>query len=188
MSETESEKAMARQDVVQERVIADCSRNFGLRPVNLKVNGKLYRVYAEPNWTLQQVLRDELGFTSVKDMCLGHGACGSCTVIVDGRPVLSCLTLAIECDGKEIETVEGVAEKKHPLIEAFLRNHSFQCGYCTPGFVLTAKALLDRERNPTTEDIVEALSGNICRCGVYPAVINAVLEAAEKLKGGEKHG
>lgn len=154
-------------------------------PIKIKVNRKNYEIFVRPSSTLQEMLRDELGITSVKDMCLGHGACGSCTVILDGRPVLSCLTLAVECDGKEIETVEGIAEEKHPLIEAFIKNHAFQCGYCTPGFVVTAKALLDRNRAPTVEEIIEGLGGNICRCGTYPAILSAVEEAAQRLGGGK---
>jgi len=150
-----------------------------LIPITLNVNDKLYQVHAAPNWTLHQVLKDIIGIVSVKDMCLGHGACGSCTVLLDGRPVLSCLTLAVDCDGKKIETVEGIA-RNHPLIEAFLKHYSFQCGYCTPGFVMTAKALLDRKRDVTAEDVIKALSGNICRCGTYPAVLSAVLEAAKR--------
>ncbi|MDW8024176.1 MAG: (2Fe-2S)-binding protein [Nitrososphaerota archaeon] len=159
-----------------------------LHRISLRVNGKLHEISVASHWTLQQVLRDVLGFTSVKDMCLGHGACGSCTVLLDGKPVLSCLTLALDCDGKNVETAEGI-EVRHPLVEAFIKLHAFQCGYCTPGFVVTAKALLDRKKDLTVEDVVEALSGNICRCGTYPVVVNAVLEVAEKLRkpgvGGE---
>lgn len=174
------------EETVSTSIYNDSKQNtmVELYPIKLKVNGKLFEVHVASNWSLHQVLRDVLGFTSVKDMCLGHGACGSCTVLVDGKPVLSCLTLAADCDGKVVETVEGV-EVKHPLIESFLENHAFQCGYCTPGFVLTAKALLDRKKNPTVDDIVEALSGNICRCGTYPAVISAVLGAVEKLRESE---
>lgn len=154
--------------------------NNNLRNIRLKINGRTFEVTVAPHWTLYQVLKDQLGFTSIKDMCLGHGACGSCTVILDGRPVLSCLTLAVDCDGKTIETVEGI-DPKHPVIEAFIKHHAFQCGYCTPGFVMTAKALLDRKKNPTIEEIIEALSGNICRCGAYQLILNAVIEATERL-------
>jgi aerobic-type carbon monoxide dehydrogenase small subunit (CoxS/CutS family) len=153
--------------------------------MRIKVNGRSYEVRVSPNSTLQDVLRKELGLTSLKDMCLGHGACGSCTVLLEGRPVLSCMTLALDCEGKEVETVEGISASGHPLIDSFLDNHAFQCGYCTPGFVVTAKALLDRNPRPTAEEIVEALGGNICRCGAYPAVISAVQQASENL---ERHG
>lgn len=114
-------------------------------------------------------------------MCGGQGACGSCTVIVNGRPVLSCSTLAAECDGAVIETAEGIADAKHPLIETYVMNWTAQCGYCTPGFLVTAKALLDRNSNPTVEEIKEALGGNICRCGNYHVHIKAILDAAQKL-------
>ena len=126
---------------------------------------------------LRDVLRDQVGCLSIKDMCNGHGACGSCTVIVNGRPVLSCMTLAVECDGVTIETAEGVAAAKPQLVDAYVLNHCMQCGYCTPGFIVTAKALLDRKPGPTEEDIRESLGGNICRCGTYPQHIIAVREA-----------
>jgi aerobic-type carbon monoxide dehydrogenase small subunit (CoxS/CutS family) len=145
------------------------------------VNGRAYIVQVEPNWPLRDVLREKLGLTSIKDFCSGHGACGSCTVIMDGRPALSCTVLAIECDGAIIETAEGIAAANHPLIEAFIMNWAAQCGYCVPGFLVTAKALLDQNPNPSVDEIKEALSGNLCRCGNYTAQIRAVLEAAKKL-------
>lgn len=152
-----------------------------LNVVKFTVNGGAYEFQVTPEDTLRAILRDKLGFTSIKDMCVGFGACGSCTVIVDGRPVLSCMTLAIECDGVTIETAEGLADVNHPLIDAYALNHCMQCGYCTPGFIVTAKALLDHNPNPTEEDIRDALTGNLCRCGTYPAHILAVLEAAKEL-------
>ena len=153
--------------------------------VKLMVNGRVYEIQVEPNWPLRDVLRGKLGLTSIKDFCNGYGACGSCTVIMDGRSVLSCMVLAIECDGAVIETVEGIADAEHPLIEAYIMNWAAQCGYCTPGFIVTAKALLDHNPDPTEDDIKEALSGNLCRCGTYPVHIKAVLEAAKKLKDGK---
>ena len=147
--------------------------------INLVVNGDLYEVRVQSNWTLQYVLHNELGLTGTKEFC-GEGACGACAVILDGRPVLSCMTLAIECDGKTIETIEGIARANHPLIEAYVKHSCMQCGYCTPGFIVTAKALLDRNPNPTEEEVKEALVGNLCRCGTYPQHIKAVLEAASK--------
>ncbi len=152
-----------------------------MRTIELTVNGGKYRVSIEPHWSLRQLLRDQLGFTSPKDWCGGLGACGSCTVIMNGRPVLSCLTLACECDGAVIETAEGIAKAKHPIIQAYINNNAFQCGYCTPGFVCTAKALLDRNKNPTEGDIRDALGGNLCRCGTYQRHPPAVLEAARIL-------
>jgi len=107
---------------------------------------------------------------------------------MDGRPILSCMTLAIECDGKRIETAEGIADAGHPLIESYVKHHCMQCGYCTPGFVTTAKALLDKNPNPTDEEIIEALGGNLCRCGTYPQHPKAIREAVQILEnpaGGE---
>lgn len=147
------------------------------RIIRITVNKWKYEVPVEPEWDLRSVLRDQLGFTSVKDMCNGYGACGSCTVIMNGRPILSCMTLAVECDGATIETAEGVAAAMPQLIEAYVMNHCMQCGYCTPGFVVTAKALIDRIPKPTEADIRDALGGNICRCGTYPQHILAVREA-----------
>jgi aerobic-type carbon monoxide dehydrogenase small subunit (CoxS/CutS family) len=150
--------------------------------VEFTVNGGKYRYMVEPNWTLRQLLRDEIGYTSPKDWCGGLGACGSCTVIMNGRPVLSCLTLACECNGTVIETAEGIAKAKHPIIQAYINNNAFQCGYCTPGFVCTAKALLDKNPNPTEADVRDALGGNLCRCATYQRHPPAVLEAAANLK------
>jgi aerobic-type carbon monoxide dehydrogenase small subunit (CoxS/CutS family) len=124
-----------------------------------------------------------LGLTGTKAFCT-EGACGACTVNVDGRPILSCMTLAIECDNKSIETIEGIAKANHPLIEAYIKYSCMQCGYCTPGFIVTAKAFLDKNTNPTVEEIKKALAGNLCRCGTYPAHIKAILEAAKILRGG----
>jgi aerobic-type carbon monoxide dehydrogenase small subunit (CoxS/CutS family) len=155
----------------------------GLASIKLIANGRAYIVQVEPNWTLRDILREKLGLTSIKDFCSGYGACGSCTVIMDGRPILSCTVLAIECDGAVIETSEGIAASNHPLVEAFIMNWAAQCGYCVPGFLVTAKALLDRNPYPTMDEIKEALSGNLCRCGNYQAQIKAVLEAAKKLTG-----
>lgn len=156
----------------------------GAKRVTLKINGKEYNMVVEPQWTLREVIHDKLGFTGTKEMC-DRGACGSCTVIMDKRPILSCMVLAIECGGCEIETVENLTVEKHPLIEAYANNHAMQCGYCTPGFVMTAKALLDRNPDANEEEIKDAIEGNICRCGTYPAHISAISEAAKKLKGGE---
>ncbi len=154
--------------------------------ITLTINGQVYQVQVEPQWTLNYLLHDRLGLTSPKMFC-DRGACGSCTVIMEGRPILSCMSLAIECDGKKIETAEGIADAGHPLIESYVKHHCMQCGYCTPGFVTTAKALLDRIPNPTEEEIIDALGGNLCRCGTYPQHPKAILEAAEILrqKGGE---
>ncbi|MFZ5570693.1 MAG: (2Fe-2S)-binding protein [Thermodesulfobacteriota bacterium] len=149
--------------------------------IRIRINGKEYSPDVRPGWTLYHLIHDRLGLTGSKQFC-DHGACGSCSVILDGKPVLSCMILALECDGKTIETVEGIAETGHPLIESYVRHHAMQCGYCTPGFVVTSKALLDANPAPDEQDIRQALSGNLCRCGTYPQHVIAVREAAEKLK------
>ena len=151
----------------------------------LKVNGKDYEVLIEPHWTLQRTLQFKLGLTGAKQMC-DRGACGSCSVIIDGRAVLSCMTLAVECEGKSIETVEGIAanRKWKPLIDSYCKWDAMQCGYCTPGFVVSAKALLDKNPNPTEDQCKQALAGNICCCGTYPRHPIAIMEAAQVIKPG----
>lgn len=171
VAKTSSENTSESQAAVEPAVMASG------QTVKLKVNQWEYEVQVKPDSILRDVLREQLGFVSIKDMCNGFGACGSCTVILDGRPVLSCLMLASECDGANIETAEGVAGNRPDLVEAYVMNHCMQCGYCTPGFIVTAKALIDWIPNPTEEDIREALGGNICRCGTYPAHLKAVMEA-----------
>ena len=154
--------------------------------VNLTINGKNCEILLEPHWTLKQALQFKLGLTGAKHMC-DRGACGSCTVIMDGRPVLSCQLLAAECEGSAIQTVEGIAAdpKWKPLIDAYCKWDAMQCGYCTPGFLVTAKCLLDRNPHPTEAEIKKALSGNICICGTYPRHSQAILEAAEIIGKGE---
>jgi len=142
--------------------------------IKLTVNGWANELKVTPVDTLRDVLRDQLGLTSIKDMCNGWGACGSCSVIMDGRPVVSCMTLACECNGRTIETAEGITKSKPALIDAYILNYCMQCGYCTPGFVVTAKAMLDKNSKPTDEEIRQAFSGNLCRCGPYPLHVAAV--------------
>ena len=161
---------------------ADMQESTETISIELTVNGRKHHYNVESNWSLRQVLRDEIGLTSPKDWCGGLGACGSCTVIMNGRAILSCLTLACECDGAVIETAEGIAKAKHPITQSYINWNAFQCGYCTPGFITTAKALLDRNLNPTEEDVRDALGGNLCRCATYQRHPPAVLEAAEALK------
>jgi aerobic-type carbon monoxide dehydrogenase small subunit (CoxS/CutS family) len=173
-------------DLLKSHAISEHSSEALPKPegsITLFVNGQKHDFQVEPNVTLYMLIHDRMGLTGAKMFC-DRGACGSCTVIMDGRPVLSCMTLAIECDGKCIETAEGIAAVKHPLVETYVKHHAMQCGYCTPGFVVTAKALLDRNPDPTEEEIREALSGNLCRCGTYPQHPKAVAEAAKILKGG----
>lgn len=155
--------------------------------IRLTINKEEHVFQVEPHWTLYELIHDKFGLTGAKQFC-DRGACGSCTMIVDGKPVLSCMMLAIECDGKTVETVEGIAKEGHPLIEAYVKHHAMQCGYCTPGFVVTSKALLDHNPDPTEEEIMEALSGNLCRCSTYPQHPIAVKEAAEKLKAAQEKG
>ena len=152
--------------------------------VTLNLNGRKCEALIEPHWTLQRTLQFRLGLTGAKHMC-DKGVCGSCTVIMDGRAVLACTTLAIECEGKSIQTIEGIAAdpKWKPLIDAYCRWDAMQCGYCTPGFLVSAKALLDKNPNPTEQECKEALAGNICICGTYPRHSTAILEAALKMRG-----
>ena len=153
--------------------------------IRLTLNGDKYQIQVQPEWTLNYLIHDKLGLTSPKMFC-DRGACGSCTVIMNGRPILSCMTLAIECDWNIIETAEGIADAGHPLVETYVKHHCMQCGYCTPGFITTAKALLDKNPDPKEEEIREALGGNLCRCGTYPQHPKAIMEAAEIL--GESEG
>ena len=152
------------------------------RLIELNVNGDTRDVIAEDNKTLLQALRDDLGLTGTKRGC-DHGECGACTVVVDGKAVLSCLQLAVEAQGKRIETIEGLAEggELHPLQKSFVENGGVQCGFCSPGMILTAKTLLDSNPRPTEQDIKKAIGGNYCRCTGYTQIIDAVKKAAEAL-------
>ena len=154
---------------------------------NFKVNGRLYEVIIEPHMLLIDVLRDKLGLMGVKYAC-GTGDCGACTVLVDGKPILSCLTLAVTAKNKNILTIEGLAQGNtlHPIQQAFIDHGAVQCGFCTPGMILTAKALLDENPTPTREDVKAALDGNLCRCTGYIKIVDAVLAAAERMKQGGK--
>ena len=154
------------------------------RAVLLRVNGERHEVFIEPNRILLDVLREELVLTGAKEAC-GTGACGACTVLLDGKPANSCITLAMEAEGKKIETIEGLSGEGdlHPLQRAFIEHHAFQCGFCTPGMILTARALLYRNPDPTKVEIRNGISGNICRCTGYENIVDAILNAA---KGIEK--
>ena len=159
------------------------------RSIHLFINGKAYKLDVEPSETLAQTLR-EIGLTGTKVGC-DHGACGACTVIADGEAILSCMTLTVDCDGKSILTIEGLEEanggRLHPLQQAFIDNTAFQCGFCTPGTIMSAKSLLDHNLSPTEEEIKQALAGHYCRCISHYFVIKAVKEAAGKMRrsGGE---
>jgi xanthine dehydrogenase YagT iron-sulfur-binding subunit len=147
--------------------------------VMLRVNGSARRLRLDSRVTLLDALREHLGLTGTKKGC-DQGACGACTVLVDGQRVLSCLTLAAQCEGREVTTIEGLARdgELHPLQEAFIRHDGFQCGYCTPGQIMSAVALLDEGRAGSDEEIREFMSGNLCRCGAYPNIVAAIREVA----------
>jgi len=151
------------------------------------VNGRDYELLIEPRMTLVEVLRDELDLTGTKCSCT-VGECGACTVLIDGKPQLSCLTLAMNARDKNILTIEGLAEGNtlHPIQQAFIDYGAIQCGFCTPGMILMAKALLDENPNPTREEVRKALAGNLCRCTGYVKIIDAVLAAAETMRKGNK--
>src|SRR3954469_23037823 len=153
----------------------------------LDVNGASRPVDADPARTLLSVLRDDLGLTGAKYGC-GEGRCGACTVLVDGRPVRSCSTRVGDAADKPVRTVEGVAsgDKLHAIQEAFLAAGALQCGYCTPGMVMSALALLTKNPAPTRDEIVQGMNGNICRCGTYNRIIAAIEAAAKATKGGAK--
>jgi carbon-monoxide dehydrogenase small subunit len=151
--------------------------------VKLTVNGEPTEVTVGPWVTLLEVIRDKLGLTGTKEAC-SLGECGACTVILDGKAVNSCLVLAVEANGKEILTIEGLREdgELHPLQKAFVDEGAVQCGFCTPGMILSAKALLDKNPEPEEDDIKEALAGNLCRCTGYIKIVKAVKTAAQAMK------
>ena len=172
-------------DITQQDVISPAASPDPI--TNLTINGQTYTVQNPNNWTLQRTLQYTLGLTgNAKTMC-DRGVCGSCTVIIDGKAVLSCMTLTVECAGRNIQTIEGISAANHPLIAAYANNDALQCGYCTPGFVTAAKALLDSNINPTAADIKDALAGQICCCGTYPRHVPAILEAAAVLRAQGGH-
>jgi len=151
--------------------------------IKLFVNKKEYEIAVAPNRTLTQVLREDLDLIGTKEGC-GLGDCGACTVILDGRPVNSCLILAVQANGSQITTIEGVADGKtlHPVQQAFVEHGAIQCGFCTPGMVLSAKSLLDNNPKPSEYEIREALSGNLCRCTGYQKIVEAVRSVSETMK------
>jgi aerobic-type carbon monoxide dehydrogenase small subunit (CoxS/CutS family) len=153
----------------------------------LHVNGTRHRVEVNPERNLLSVLRDDLDLTGSKYGC-GEGRCGACTVVIDGQARRSCVTPVRECAGKPITTIEGLERdgKLHPLQTAFIEVGAMQCGYCTPGMIMAGLALLEKNRAPTTQDIVQAMDGNICRCGTYTRIVQAIQRAANALPGGER--
>jgi aerobic-type carbon monoxide dehydrogenase small subunit (CoxS/CutS family) len=159
-------------------------RTAGQRNINLVVNGEPYELLigkdVNPEHTLAHTLRETLGYTGTKTSC-DHGACGACTVLMDGRPVLSCMTLTVECDGRSVTTIEGLEDPKtgelHPIQQAFVDHSAFQCGFCTPGIIMSTKALLDENPSPSEQEIKKALTGHYCRCISHYHVLGAVSDA-----------
>ena len=153
-------------------------------PITLNINGKPHNLTVEPRVTLLDALRDRLNMTGAKRVC-DRGSCGACTVIMAGKAVYACSVLAIDAQGQEIQTIEGISTGRlHPVSAAFVDNDAQQCGYCTPGFVMASKAFLDQHPTPTVEQVERGLGGNLCRCGTYMGVRKAVLEASKTIKGG----
>jgi len=179
----------ARPPIWEDRAVGSWAEEIG-RTLSLTVNGRSVTFPFGPTLTasatLADLLRDHLGYTGLKVAC-DQGACGACTVIMDGRAVLSCMVLAVEAAGHDVLTIEGLAADD-PVVQAFAEQcepgygTAMQCGYCTPGFVMTAKAFLSLNPDPTLSEVKEALSGNLCRCGCYPAIAQATLRAAQKMK------
>jgi xanthine dehydrogenase YagT iron-sulfur-binding subunit len=154
--------------------------------IALSINGRTHRLLVEPRWTLLFVLRERLGTTGTKAGC-ERGECGSCTVLIDGRPRYACMTLAVEAEGLEITTIEGLldGEELGKVQRAFAQEDAFQCGYCTPGQIMAAEGLLRANPDPSVDEIRHGMSGNLCRCGAYPHIANAVAAAAKQRKGGQ---
>lgn len=163
-------------------------RGPGEVPITLRVNGENKRLSLEPRVTLLDALRDRLNITGSKRVC-DRGTCGACTMLVDGRPVYGCTVLAIEAEGHDVTTIEhfSAAGKLHPVMSAFVEHDAQQCGFCTPGFVMACIAFLKDHPNPTQDDIKKHLGGNLCRCGTYAGIREAVMEAAQAMNGGSSH-
>ncbi|MEI7670903.1 MAG: (2Fe-2S)-binding protein [Deltaproteobacteria bacterium] len=163
--------------------IADAAPPPGIREawIQLNVNDTSHRVKVKSHWTLLDVLRKEIGLTGTKKFC-DRGSCGACTVLMNGKAIYACSRLAIEADNQKILTIEGLLQqgKLHPIQEAFLEHDGLQCGYCTPGQIMSVKALLDKTPSPTQEEIKEGLSGNLCRCSAYPKILQSAMAAAKR--------
>jgi len=164
-------------------VTADVVCGPDAAPVMLRINGVSRTVLVEPRHTLLEALRLDLGLTGAKEVC-DHGQCGACTVLLDGRAVYACLTLAVAVEGQGVSTIEGIGGpgELHPVQRAFIEHDAFQCGYCTPGQIMSLVALLDRIPNPTEDEVRGAVAGNLCRCGAYPNIVRAGLAAAAAMR------
>jgi xanthine dehydrogenase YagT iron-sulfur-binding subunit len=160
----------------------------GAVPVTLRVNGKTHQLKLEPRATLLEAVRNELDLTGAKKVC-DRATCGACTMLIDRKPVYGCTVLALEAQGHEVTTIEGLGseDKLHPVMAAFVEHDAQQCGFCTPGFVVACAAFLERNPNPSMEEVEKGLGGNLCRCGTYAGVREAVLKAAKTMKGGHVH-
>ena len=151
-------------------------------PIQLKVNGMAYKMEVEPRRTLLELIREDLELTGTKEGC-SLGECGSCTVLLDGKPIKSCITLAVQANGREVTTIEGLEKADgtlHPLQQAFIDHGAIQCGFCTPGMVLSAKALLDENPKPTKLEVRQAIAGNLCRCTGYQKIVEAILAVSNQ--------
>ncbi len=155
-----------------------------LKELRLTINGRPYNFDVEPKTTLVELLRGNLGLRGTKTGC-SDGSCSACTVIVEGKAVKSCSILALQLNGKNVLTIEGLEHegKLHPIQESFIEGHGMQCGYCTPGMIMSAKALLEENFNPTEQEVREAILGNLCRCGTYPKIVSSILAAAKEMGG-----
>jgi aerobic carbon-monoxide dehydrogenase small subunit len=156
------------------------------RRIQVAVNGKTHDLMVPPWRTLLEVIREDLKLTGAKEGC-GQGECGACTVIMGGKAINSCLVLAVEADGQEITTVEGLSKegKLHPIQEAFVEHAGMQCGFCTPGMIMSAKELLDKNPDPSEQEIRHGIAGNVCRCTGYTKIVESISAAAKAMKGGE---
>jgi len=193
MATVRNEKAqrVSGTDRIASGVVAGCANDSGSgsitgprRSVRMKVNGESVAREVEPRVTLLDFLRDRLQLTGTKKGC-NEGACGTCTVLIDGKRMNSCLTLAVQCEGREVTTIEGIGslERLHSVQEAFIDHDAFQCGYCTPGQIVSAVACIAEGHATDAASVSEWMSGNICRCAAYPQITAAVLDAAAKMKG-----
>ncbi len=151
-----------------------------MNSINLKINGEDCPVDVRAHWSLAYVIREKVGLTGTKTGC-EMGTCGSCTILMDGKPIFSCLRMAVDAEGHELTTIEGIESdgSLHPLQQTFIDDHGMQCGYCTPGMIIAAKALLDENSDPTEHEVKRAIGGHLCRCGTYVRIVRSIMNAAE---------